>query len=148
MIINISTLFLMFLVMDSKDKLSLIITGYYLACIAIQITGYIILIDDMSWFFINSVINLTVITACMMCYHESRIIRYYMAMVIAVYVIPDIYQFYVFKLDWYEHVTTLACIIEIVMVGRGYVKGLFIGYTSGNKHRRGNRPNRYRNNQG
>ena len=130
MLTNILVTSLILLIADRKDKLSIIIISYYLMCIAIQFASEFIYIGDSEWFFINSVINLSIITALLMCYHQekSKTIIFYTSLVVSVYVIPDIVQFYGFKLDGYDQITTLACLIEISIVGRRYVKRAFSGY--------------------
>ena len=130
MLTNILVTSLILLIADRKDKLSTVIISYYLVCIAIQLASELIYISDSEWFFINSVINLSIITALLMCYHQekSKTIIFYTSLVVSVYVIPDIVQFYGFKLDGYDQITTLACLIEISIVGRRYVKRAFSGY--------------------
>ena len=130
MLTNILVTSLILLMADRKDKLSIVIIAYYLLCIAIQFTSEFTYINDSEWFFINSVINLGVTTALLTCYHQekSKIIIFYTSLVVSVYVIPDIVQFYGFKLDGYDQITTLACLIEISIVGRRYVKRAFSGY--------------------
>lgn len=130
MLTNILVTSLILLIADRRDKLSIVIIAYYLACIAIQFASELIYISDSEWFFINSIINLSIITALLMCYHQekSKTIIFYTSLVVSVYVIPDIVQFYGFKLDGYDQITTLACLIEISIVGRRYVKRAFSGY--------------------
>lgn len=130
MSINILALAAILLIADKKDKLSIIIISYYLMCIAIQFASELIYISDSEWVFINSFINLSIITALLMCYYQekSKIIIFYTSLVVSVYVIPDMVQFYGFKLDGYDQITTLACLIEISIVGRRYVKRAFSGY--------------------
>lgn len=131
MLINLSILILLLMIYDNKDKVSLIIITYYMACILAQAMAYTVDIDSASWSFINMLFNLPVITACLICYHQSkdRYCAFYAALVTVAYVIPDMIQFYLYEISSYEHITTMICLIEIVIVGRGNVKRNLRCYT-------------------
>lgn len=124
MIINILVLGLMIVLMDKRDLLSLVIVFSYISFIILQLLDLIIGITDREWFFASTSINLAVISMLIMCYDKCRsiIILIYTSLVIGFYVIPDIIQFYGFTLSGYVRVTALTCLIEIMIVGRGYVK--------------------------
>lgn len=138
----------MLIIRDKRDLLSSIIVCFFFSITLIQLYDSQFEIDLNVWYFTNTFIDLCITTALILCYHKTRnkLIIFYTSLVVSVYVIPDIIQFYGFTLDYYDQITALTCLIEIIIVGRGYAKRLFSGYNGCIKRWRSSGSNRSRHN--
>lgn len=130
MLTNISTLILMLIIRDKRDLLSGIIVCFFFSITLIQLYDSKFEIDLNVWYFTNTFIDLSITTTLILCYHKMRnkLIIFYTSLVVGVYVIPDIIQFYGFTLNYYDQITALTCLIEIIIVGRQYGIRLVSGY--------------------
>lgn len=142
--INAIILLLLIVIMDRSDAVSKVIVAFYIACLSAFGLSMAAYIPDGWWFLICVFIDLSIISTCILCYDKEKdiLLIIYMLVVLVVYLIPDIYQYYIKEIDNYATITLAASIIDILIVGRSHViKRRFCGYNGCNKHINGSGSN-------
>lgn len=135
--VNLLILLLLIAVMDRDDTVSKVVVAFYIACLSALALSTVVYIPDSWWFLICVFIDLSIISACILCYDKEKdiLLIIYMLVVLVVYLIPDIYQYYIGEIGNYATMTLAASVIDILIVGRSHViKRRFCGYNGCNKH--------------